>query len=237
MRSSFRFEAAEFLPEPAAVLKAQGVAPGRDPGERTKGICRAALELLAETAAPRGLYTEIPVAEFPELYRGEGRNSDPSPLATIAPRAEGLALFALTLGPAITERIDQLLAGRDFALGAMLDSAASEAAERVADTLEEHYRAERGGADKGAVLLRYSPGYCGWHISGQKRLFAALAPDEIGLSLRDTFLMEPLKSISGVFVSGPGEIHLFEDNYDFCDDCRTHSCRARIRAIQRAGEA
>ena len=56
-------------------------------------------------------------------------------------------------------------------------------------------------------------------------------PDEIGITLRDSFLMEPLKSISGVVVAGPAEIHVFDDDYPFCEDCDTRGCRRRIRAI------
>lgn len=80
-------------------------------------------------------------------------------------------------------------------------------------------------------LLRYSPGYCGWHISGQKALFAALRPEEIGISLRESFLMEPLKSISGVIVGGPGRIHEFEPSYPFCAECKSRSCRERIKHV------
>ncbi len=230
MREVFSFQAAECLPEPAAVLRAQGIGAGRDPGDRTRGICSEALDLLAEVVVPRAVYSELPVEAFAPLYAGEGRNDNPSPLAVIAPRATRLALFALTLGPQITERIDALLGGRDFALGAMLDSAASEAAERVAELLERSYL-ERAELAPGEALLRYSPGYCGWHISGQGRLFAELRPGDIGLTLRESHLMQPLKSISGLIVRGPAEIHLFNDDFSFCEACRTHECRSRIKDL------
>ena len=230
MRRSFRIAPSEFLPEPAAVLRAQGILPGRDPGDRTRAICADALALLAEIAAPRALFSEVAVDEFALVYHGEGNNSEPSPLAAIAHGAERLALFALTLGDAVSERIDRLIAERDFALGAMLDSAASEAAECVADALETRYRDETALAAE-LALLRYSPGYCGWHISGQRELFASLRPAEIGIELRESCLMEPMKSISGVLVGGPAEIHLFDDAYHFCVECSTHECRTRIRAL------
>jgi cobalamin-dependent methionine synthase I len=85
----------------------------------------------------------------------------------------------------------------------MLDAVASTAAEMAADAVERNYlkrlRVENQEANSTAVL-RYSPGYCGWHVSGQKKLFEFLQPAEIGITLLESFLMTPLKSISGVLL-------------------------------------
>ena len=80
-------------------------------------------------------------------------------------------------------------------------------------------------------MLRFSPGYCGWHVSGQKRLFAELKPQKIDLTLRESCLMQPLKSISGVLVAGPKIIFDIDDTYPFCAACKTHSCRDRYQAL------
>lgn len=85
--------------------------------------------------------------------------------------------------------------------------------------------------DTSAATMLFSPGYCGWHVSGQKRLFESLRPDEIGIELSESFLMQPLKSVSGVIVVGPREIFDFDDAFSFCDECSTHSCRDRIRTV------
>jgi hypothetical protein len=81
------------------------------------------------------------------------------------------------------------------------------------------------------VSLRYSPGYCGWHISGQKRLFERLNPAEIGITLNSSFLMQPLKSISGVIVSAERKYHLIKSDYPFCAVCPHRSCRERINLL------
>ena len=57
-------------------------------------------------------------------------------------------------------------------------------------------------------VLRYSPGYCGWHVSGQINLFNTLTPEKIGITLGESCLMNPLKSVSGVLVAGPPNIHI-----------------------------
>ena len=53
----------------------------------------------------------------------------------------------------------------------------------------------------------------------------------IGIELSDSCLMSPLKSVSGVLVAGPAEIHDFENDFEFCLDCTTWECRDRIASI------
>ena len=83
----------------------------------------------------------------------------------------------------------------------------------------------RNGSPARAFL--YSPGYCGWHISAQERLFARLRPEQIGIRLNERFLMTPLKSISGVLVAGPARIHQVTGSYPFCAQCKSPACRER----------
>jgi hypothetical protein len=108
-------------------------------------------------------------------------------------------------------------------------------ASAAADGLAERLAARFAGDDDGSRALAYSPGYCGWHVSGQGRLFARLRPEEIGVTLNASFLMQPLKSISGVLVRGPGRIHRFAPDYPFCADCAGQPCRARIAAVLDGG--
>ena len=50
-------------------------------------------------------------------------------------------------------------------------------------------------------------------ISRQQQLFKKLEPDSIGISINKQFLMELLKSISGVLIAGKQEIHSFENDF------------------------
>jgi hypothetical protein len=80
-------------------------------------------------------------------------------------------------------------------------------------------------------VLPYSPGYCGWTVRGQKNLFERLGPEQMGVTLNDSCLMTPIKSVSGVLVAGPGEIHSIRPDFAFCDECRTHACGARMASV------
>jgi hypothetical protein len=116
----------------------------------------------------------------------------------------------------------------------MLDGIASERAEIAAELLAGAFLSslvERGRADPGAGALSYSPGYCGWHITGQRKLLAFLKPEQIGISLNKSCLMTPIKSVSGVLVAGAPEIHEFDNDFDFCFDCTSWECRTRIASL------
>jgi hypothetical protein len=182
------------------------------------------------------LVGEIDRAQFENIFRGEGQNESDAPLATIYPKANRLALFAVTVGEDICSEIATLFDSGDFAEGTMLDAAASEGAERTADVVERlffnHLAGERLIGD-GQDVLQFSPGYCGWHVSAQGKLFDYLRPGEIGITLNDSYLMQPLKSVSGVLVAGPIEIFDFPDDFAFCEACATHSCRTRFKELQK----
>lgn len=50
---------------------------------------------------------------------------------------------------------------------------------------------------------RFSPGYCGWHVSEQSKLFSLFPiADPCGVHLTESSLMLPIKSVSGVIGIG-----------------------------------
>jgi hypothetical protein len=239
MREFLQIASREIAPDLESVLSLQGWPAGAPADERIHSIFHKASELLEEEAAPRGLVESVTAEEFRSIYQGAGGNEPETPVGDILPRlprSRRLALFAVTLGPGPNARIARLFDEKDFALASMLDAAASEATDKAGDVLENHYSKVLQGSGEVDPLwrsLRYSPGYCGWHVSGQRALFDALRPEEIGISLRESSLMEPLKSMTGVIITGPPEIHEFDDSYPFCADCTTHGCRERIQSVFR----
>ena len=224
------FSPARLQPGPESVYALLGLKSGTRPSERSAKLLRQALELFRSDSEPRGMAAPISAAEFAQVFAGQGRNAPRTPLQDIFPRADRLHLFAFTLGERIGAEIRRLFSAGDFALGSLLDAVASLAADNAGRVAEEWAETEAapGGDDVKAYL--YSPGYCGWHISGQERLFAFLKPGTIGLRLNDSFLMTPLKSISGVLAAGPAAIHRIRESFPFCDQCQNPTCREREAA-------
>ncbi len=218
-------------PDITGVLATQGVPVGTSPPDRVKSLYESAEVLFLELAEPRGIMAEVSIDEFRGVYGGNGLNESDTPLEGIFPRARGLALFAFTLGEAVSREIERQFKGSGIALGYMLDAIASYSADRasgVGEGVFSDYLLSSGVGGEFMRVLLYSPGYCGWHVSGQGKLFEYLKPGDIGICLNESFLMVPLKSISGVLVGGEVGIHKFKNNYPFCTQCRTKTCRTRM---------
>lgn len=222
-------------PDATGVLKMQGMPPppAAPPPWRVTSLYHSAEELFLKLAAPTVIMVEITIPQFTEVFKGSGRNEPDTPMGKIFPRASHLALFAFTLGPKVCLEIEEQLNAHNFALGYMLDAVSSYSTDKGARVAQEIYldllsSMGRGQVDASTRILPYSPGYCGWHISGQEKLFEFLKPGEIGIHLNKSFLMVPLKSISGVLVAGNKEIHRFKNNYPFCVPCLSKNCRERI---------
>ena len=221
-------------PDVPSILKAQGIPDPQRVEPRTRSLAEAAQTLFSLSAAPVGVTVEISREEFALIYSGEGSNAAGNPLDEIIPEAVSFALFAVTVGEKVSQEITDLFAENDFAAGAMLDAAASVGADQAADAIErcrEDRWSSSGLIDDRTAVMRFSPGYCGWHVSGQRKLFDRLRPEQIGIYLNDSYLMQPLKSVSGVIVAAPSEVFNIDDTYSFCSDCSTHSCRDRFSAI------
>jgi hypothetical protein len=222
---------ADLAPDRTAVLAHLGIPPGAEIPRRIERLHADAADLFAAHVAPAGVLADVTADGFAEIYGGEGRNAPAGPVSEIFPRAEHLALFAVTLGSGIGTALTECFAARDFALAYMLDAMASVGADQAAEVAEQRYGAilrSRGWTTPDGAALRYSPGYCGWDVSGQQKLFAYLQPGVIGLTLTPSCVMQPLKSVSGVLIAGPRTIHRFRPSWDFCDQCEDRTCRGRL---------
>jgi hypothetical protein len=191
-----------------------------------------ARELFIDTARPKALYEAIAAADFDFVYRGDGGNEENTPLEQVLEKAVSLALFAVTLGGEVSNRISRLFDTGELAEGYILDQMASFAADELAQITARRFEAETGTA-LGAAVLPYSPGYCGWNVTGQRALFTHLEPDELAITLNDSCLTHPVKSVSGVLVLAPIEAHSFSPAFPCCATCTTLDCQERAAALER----
>lgn len=228
MSTVLEIQVEEILPDAVDILLQQGVPAHAAGMEDLLAIARDARKELAAALAPAGVLAAVDPEEFAAIYDGQGFNASSSPLPLIYPRAEKLSLFTVTCGQGVCDRIGDLFQANDYPLGAALDAGASLAADQAAQIAQDRFAAT---VDERLGVLRYSPGYCGWHVSGQKALFERLGSLSAGVALSDSFLMRPLKSVSGVIVSGPPNIHLFANDYPFCSTCTGNECRDRIQTM------
>ena len=135
--------------------------------------------------------------------------------------ADTVAIFAATIGSEFDQYISELK-NKDILDSYLADTIGSELVENVGDWLEIKLKNIIGNKN---ISNRLSPGYCGWKVSEQHKLFSLLPPDFCGISLNDSALMKPIKSISGII--GIGE-NLKRLDYQ-CKICSLEHCYKRNR--------
>jgi hypothetical protein len=234
MTESVKITADEIIPLIEDITLQQGIPKGSIIKDNIKSLIEKSLTIFRMEARPNCILSEISQDEFNIIFTGEGNNENETPLKLIYPQADHLVLFAVTMGAEISQMVTELFNKNDFALGSMVDTVASLAADRSVELLENHITEKFVGnklTNNSFMTLSYSPGYCGWNIDAQKKLFSFLQPQQIGISLNESCLMTPLKSVTGVLVYGNKSIHQFDNNFSFCFDCRAQSCIERIERI------
>jgi hypothetical protein len=235
MRKVIRLNVDEVTPTPAEVVESQGMAGRGSLPARISALLDSALELFKQLAEPLGVMEDWPIPDFESVYDGNGMNSSEGPVPIIIPQAEKLALFAATLGNALIAKSSELFTEGGPALGFMLDAVNSSGAERLGQLMGKRFLEllpEEQRRSRNLKVQYYSPGHCGWHVSGQKKLFEVLHPVEIGISLNASWAMRPVKSISGVLVVGDIKIHRFQPIFSFCKQCKEHKCLQRLKVLE-----
>ena len=136
--------------------------------------------------------------------------------------AEAYALFIATAGTDFEHFQQQLKTEGDMVRVFIADALGSVIAEKCADRMEETLQTS---IDKLGWhhTNRFSPGYCGWHVSQQQRLFPLFDSHTCGVSLTESSLMVPIKSVSGIIGLGPDVRHL---DYT-CGLCDFQQCYKR----------
>lgn len=137
--------------------------------------------------------------------------------------AESFAFFAATAGNAFEDFQHVLQQEGDMVKIYMADALGSIIAEKAADCMEaalDEYISEK----EWKHTNRFSPGYCGWHVSEQQQLFPLFpVPKPCGIALTDSSLMVPIKSVSGVIGLGT---HVRKLEYT-CGLCTFEKCYRR----------
>lgn len=115
--------------------------------------------------------------------------------------AEEVALFICTAGPVVGEMCHQSMKDGDLLRGYVYDVIGSEIVEAAADRMQEELR--KSIADLGKEITnRFSPGYCGWDVAEQHKLFSFFKDNYCGITLTESALMKPIKSVSGIIGIG-----------------------------------
>jgi len=170
---------------------------------------------------------DIAVASNGRIMLNNGTLFYSPKLARTVQAADALCCFVATIGSQLEVEVQRCMANNHYADAFILDTLGSMSVEALVDRF--HTARERQFKSQGqGVTLRFSPGYCDWHLTDQIPLFSLFKKAvPAGVRLTETCLMSPQKSISGVFGILPRDIGQSVANYNPCKSCGQPRCRAR----------
>jgi cobalamin-dependent methionine synthase I len=140
--------------------------------------------------------------------------------------SEAYALFICTSGTEFEAYQQRLKNEGDMVRVFIADALGSVVAERCADVMEESLQES---IDKLGWhhTNRFSPGYCGWHVSQQQLLFPLFGGNTCGVLLTDSSLMVPIKSISGIIGIGK-KVRKLDYTCGLCDFTQCYKRKLKL---------
>jgi hypothetical protein len=208
------------------VLRFQGYKKGIDiPDAAVLALFDEALALGESLIEPRVVYRAAPVTgQGPDLIEAGVERLTIPEIGRLWGTLEAVGAGICTVGSAIEDRVRALWDSRELPLAVMLDSVGSAAAESLAEYANDLLcQAAISAGTK--VTNRISPGYAGWDTAEQAALFHLCPGDPIGVTLNDSCVMSPGKSIS--FLVGVGPEARVDHYFTQCRRCWMPDCAYR----------
>lgn len=225
--------AADLTLDPAEILRMQGY---RDPSlasPAVREILEACLTEGRSLLRPQVWHRRAGIAgiEGTRVFVEDGPAFTSKGLARVLGASRELIAFLVTIGPALEEAVQRKTADGDYPDALMLDAVGSVAVEALADRVHRAVEADARAIQAGCSN-RYCPGYGDWDLREQAPLFALLRGDEGSLSvtLNESCLMNPLKSLSGVIGLG-ASVHRIAESP--CHLCAKPNCLMRRAPLRR----
>jgi hypothetical protein len=119
-------------------------------------------------------------------------------VAKMLKKAEKVVFFMVTIGSNLEEKVKQYMDAGNLTEGVILDAIGSETADAVADRLHHDVLKKIANEAGFSITPRFSPGYGDWPVTVQKDVLNVCDGSQIGISVNDSFLMQPRKSVSAV---------------------------------------
>jgi len=137
-------------------------------------------------------------------------------------RSSRLAVFVCTAGHEIGKYHEKEMNEGNFLYSSILEGVTTLVVERAIDKVQDHL--VKSFTDKESrITNRFSPGFCNWDASEQKKLFSLLPPGFSKVKLNHRNELDPVKSIAGIIGIG----REVKANDEKCKQCTTPRCKIR----------
>ena len=193
--------------------------------QHTLDLTTQLIEECREIFAPQGAYVvreALPGSSMEEISIAGFNFQTGKTIVKMLKGARQYIFFMATAGTGPENLARTLIGEGQYLEGYIVDLIASSLAEATAQYVHDHLK-ELGARTGYKITNRYSPGYCGWKVNEQQKLFSLFPEGSCGIKLSESSLMSPIKSVSGLV--GAGTEVSFRDYT--CELCSMKDCTFR----------
>jgi hypothetical protein len=158
-----------------------------------------------DAAAPKGGFVWLEAGGtdgHPWIEVGKLRFMVGPMIALELAHAVSYVLFAVTAGPGPELLAREQLMRGNYLEGMLMDLIGSLIVESAAEQIQKKIL-DLAIAKGLKTTNRYSPGHCSWNVKEQQLLFRIIPAEKCGITLSESSLMSPVKSVSGIIGIGP----------------------------------
>jgi len=179
---------------------------------------------------PQGIYSSTKIKQISfsggrvDLKNGFSLNFSNS-IINLLKGTSYLVLGVVTIGSSLENKVSEFFTQGEYPRAIALDAVGTVAVESLSryirnlvcqEAKEQYFKTTR----------YFSPGYGDWDISQQKDIFKIIPTNKIGVSLTESCMILPRKSLSWIIGIGK-DIGMLSKEKDACKICKLKNCQYR----------
>ncbi|MBU4510359.1 hypothetical protein KJ830_04840 [bacterium] len=214
------------------VLRYQGYSKKKvkNPNQSILQITEEEIERGYNLFEPQGIYSSTKIKQISfsdgrvDLENGFSLNFSNS-IINFLKGTSYLVLGVVTIGSSLENKVSEFFTQGEYPRAIALDAVGTVAVESLSryirnlvcqEAKEQYFKTTR----------YFSPGYGDWDISQQKDIFKIIPTNKIGVSLTESCMILPRKSLSWIIGIGKGVV-ISSKERDACKICKLKNCRYR----------
>jgi len=214
------------------VLRYQGYSKNKvkKPSEVILQITREEIVRGHSLFKPKGIYSSVKIKQISfsdgkvDLKSGFSLNFSNS-IINLLRGASSLVLGLVSIGSSLENKVSEFFTQGEYPRAVTLDAVGTVAVESLSRDIRNLVCQEAN--EQYLKTTRYfSPGYGDWDISQQKDIFKIIPTNKIGVSLTESYMMVPQKSLSWIIGIGKN-ITISSKNDHSCQICQATNCQFR----------
>ena len=185
-----------------AVLRRLGYPPKiEELNGQVKRIFEKEMKRAPALLEPKGVYRPLRVDSNKGgvlTFRDSPFTIRSSQVTQMLRESDPVVLFMVTIGSALEDEVKKRFDAEEMAEAVILDAIGSETVDAVADRMHRVVLKELAEERGLSVTPRFSPGYGDWPVTVQREFLDVCGGGLIGISVNESSLMLPRKSVSAV---------------------------------------